>query len=147
MVNKRVPDWLNNSMWSTPTTSTPSLPKSQSQSSPSASSNKRVPNWLNKRVTSSDSSLNEPRASLPLASSIRPESPSPKAVVQSIAASSCRGIMSNEEEKRCHLCAEEMDWTDQLLKKIVFLIDKNHGFRRLKSIAQSTLPNSKSLNP
>ncbi|KAI3793387.1 hypothetical protein L1987_36006 [Smallanthus sonchifolius] len=26
------------------------------------------------------------------------------------------GIMSNEEEKRCPLCAEEMDWTDQQLK-------------------------------
>lgn len=24
--------------------------------------------------------------------------------------------MSNEEEKRCPLCAEEMDWTDQQLK-------------------------------
>ncbi|KAI3817709.1 hypothetical protein L1987_11507 [Smallanthus sonchifolius] len=26
-----------------------------------------------------------------------------------------RGIMSNEEEKKCPLCAEEMDWTDQQL--------------------------------
>ncbi|KAI3705169.1 hypothetical protein L1987_75402 [Smallanthus sonchifolius] len=26
------------------------------------------------------------------------------------------GIMNNEEEKRCPLCAEEMDWTDQQLK-------------------------------
>ncbi|KAK9062998.1 hypothetical protein SSX86_016868 [Deinandra increscens subsp. villosa] len=26
------------------------------------------------------------------------------------------GIMSNEEEKKCPLCAEEMDWTDQQLK-------------------------------
>ncbi|KAI7731590.1 hypothetical protein M8C21_015192, partial [Ambrosia artemisiifolia] len=26
------------------------------------------------------------------------------------------GIMSNEEEKRCPLCAEEMDWTDQQIK-------------------------------
>ncbi|MFS7957799.1 putative transcription factor C2H2 family [Helianthus anomalus] len=25
-------------------------------------------------------------------------------------------MMSNEEEKRCPLCAEEMDWTDQQLK-------------------------------
>ncbi|KAI3689860.1 hypothetical protein L2E82_47830 [Cichorium intybus] len=43
---------------------------------------------------------------------------------------SSKGIMSNEEEKMCPLCADEMDWTDQLLKKIVFLIDNNHGFRR-----------------
>ena len=26
-----------------------------------------------------------------------------------------RGIMNNEEEKRCPLCAEEMDWTGQQL--------------------------------
>nr|GFC43745.1 uncharacterized protein [Tanacetum cinerariifolium] len=24
--------------------------------------------------------------------------------------------MNNEEEKRCHLCAEEMDWTNWQLK-------------------------------
>ncbi|KAI3511535.1 hypothetical protein L1887_18690 [Cichorium endivia] len=80
MVNKRVPDWLNNSMWSTPTTSTPSPPKSQSQSSPSQSPSHvdRIVSHPSKSpsVTSSDSSLNEPRESLPSASSIRPESPS-----------------------------------------------------------------------
>ncbi|KAI3689475.1 hypothetical protein L2E82_47433 [Cichorium intybus] len=47
--------------------------------------------------------------------------------------------MSNEEEKRCPLCAEEMDWTDQLLKKIVFLIDNNHGFRRQEIVFQNWL--------
>ncbi|CAI9268727.1 unnamed protein product [Lactuca saligna] len=80
MVNKRVPDWLNNSMWSAPTTTTPSPPKSQSQSSPSRSPSHadRIDTYPSKppSVTSSDSSMNEPRESLPSPSVIRPESPS-----------------------------------------------------------------------
>ncbi|KAI3697088.1 hypothetical protein L6452_29833 [Arctium lappa] len=82
MVNKRIPDWLNNSMWSSSTTTPPPPPKSQSeyQSSPpqSPSHDDRIGTYPSKpsSVTSSDSSANERRESLPSPSSMRPESPS-----------------------------------------------------------------------
>lgn len=68
MVNKRVPEWLNSSMWSSPpvTASSPP-PKSRSQSSPSQSPSHedRIGNHTSKSstVTYVNASVNETRES------------------------------------------------------------------------------------
>ncbi|KAI3826636.1 hypothetical protein L1987_00686 [Smallanthus sonchifolius] len=78
MVNKRVPEWLNSSMWSSPTSPPP--PKSPSQSSPSQSPSHedRIGNHTSKSatVTSSNSYVNETRESPPSPVLVRPKSPS-----------------------------------------------------------------------
>ncbi|KAL4586950.1 hypothetical protein LXL04_011598 [Taraxacum kok-saghyz] len=120
MVNKRVPDWLNNSMWSAPTTSTPSPPKSQSQSSPSQSPSHadRVDTYPSKppSVASSDSSMNEPCESLPSPSSIRPESPSkpgmaPRTEVKDRLSS---GSSSNDISSPVEDLSRQLTWTSEI---------------------------------
>ncbi|KAL8204625.1 hypothetical protein R6Q57_010248 [Mikania cordata] len=81
MVNKRVPEWLNSSMWSSPATTSPSPPKSQSQyqsQSQYPSHEDRTGNHTSKSpsVSSSDSYVNETRISPPSPSVIRTKSPS-----------------------------------------------------------------------
>ncbi|KAJ0784089.1 putative Rab-GTPase-TBC domain-containing protein [Helianthus annuus] len=77
MVNKRVPEWLNSSMWSSPTTShPPPPPKSQSkpQSPPDSPSHG---NHTSKppSVASSETSVNEPRESPPSPGLVTARSP------------------------------------------------------------------------
>ncbi|XP_071736350.1 uncharacterized protein [Rutidosis leptorrhynchoides] len=67
MVKKRVPDWLNSPMWSSPTLTTSPPSKSQSPPPPSSSYDDRTGSYPSKSssVTSSDSSVNESRFPLP----------------------------------------------------------------------------------
>ncbi|KAK1424570.1 hypothetical protein QVD17_19903 [Tagetes erecta] len=76
MVNKRVPEWLNSLMWSSPATGSSPQPKSRSQSSPSHED--RIANHTSKsfKVTSVNASVNETRESPPSPGVIRTKSPS-----------------------------------------------------------------------
>ncbi|XP_024985859.1 TBC1 domain family member 13 isoform X1 [Cynara cardunculus var. scolymus] len=82
MVKKRVPDWLNNSLWSSPTPapiiSPPSKSRSKSPPPPSSSHEDRLGAFPSKSssVTSSDSSpVMEPPVPIPPPTLIRPEPP------------------------------------------------------------------------
>ncbi|KAK9062548.1 hypothetical protein SSX86_019735 [Deinandra increscens subsp. villosa] len=69
MVKKRVPDWLNSPMWSSPTVTTSPPWKSR----PLSPTNDDRTGGYPSSVTSSDSSVNEPRFMLPPPALIRPE--------------------------------------------------------------------------
>ncbi|KAK1406521.1 hypothetical protein QVD17_41918 [Tagetes erecta] len=76
MVNKRVPEWLNSFMWSSPATGSSPQPKSRSQSSPLHED--RITNHTSKsfKVTSVNASVNETRESPPSPGVIRTKLPS-----------------------------------------------------------------------
>ena len=81
MVKKRVPDWLNSPMWSSPTlaASPPSKSRSQSPPPPSSSNGDRIGAYLSK--SSCNSSLNESHVTLPPPSSIG-HVPTPKTEIR-----------------------------------------------------------------
>ncbi|XP_024983432.1 TBC1 domain family member 13-like isoform X3 [Cynara cardunculus var. scolymus] len=124
MVNKRIPDWLNNSMWSSSPTNSSPPPKSQSSPPQSPSHDDRIASHPSKppSVTSSDSSVNERRESLPSPSSMRPESPSkpgpaPRTEVRDPLASS--GSSDNDGSSPVEDVSRQAQLLQELSRKII----------------------------
>nr|KAJ0220300.1 hypothetical protein LSAT_V11C200066180 [Lactuca sativa] len=120
MVKKRLPDWLNSPMWSSPTVTTSPPPKSRSLSPPppppSSSNDDRygIGSYPSKSssVTSSDSSLNEPHVPLPPPTSIKQE-PTPKTRIRD---SSTRSVNSDNDVSSS---IEDVSRQAQLLEEII----------------------------
>lgn len=119
MVKKRLPDWLNSPMWSSPTVTTSPPPKSRSLSPPppppSSSNDDRygIGSYPSKSssVTSSDSSLNEPHVPLPPPTSIKHE-PTPKTRIRD---SSARSVNSDNDVSSS---IEDVSRQAQLLEEV-----------------------------
>lgn len=124
MVKKRLPDWLNSPMWSSPTVTTSPPPKSRSLSPPppppSSSNDDRygIGSYPSKSssVTSSDSSLNEPHVPLPPPTSIKQE-PTPKTRIRD---SSTRSVNSdNDVSSSIEDVSRQAQLLEELSRKII----------------------------
>ncbi|KVI08256.1 hypothetical protein Ccrd_013370 [Cynara cardunculus var. scolymus] len=128
MVKKRVPDWLNSPMWSSPT-SPPPKSRSQSPPPPSSSNGDRIGSYLPKSssIASYDYSLNEPHVTLPPPASIRPV-PTPRTEIRD---SSTRSSSSdNDITSSIDDVSRQAELLQELSRKIVNIGE----LRRLASL-------------